>query len=222
MTQQTSSSGQLQRYEKELHHLEQELAGIKMVPGRIYDLRNRAVPRIVSNLSTSSSQSTWAHALPQPQNNLTSAGRITRQERVKTPVNTTQMMGAQAGGVQWSVSQNGRRSPKLFVSPEEDVEYSQLPRARRPATDRREIFYQDEGSDEEMEREDNPACGDYSRTYLEIVARHKETPWKSETDRVGWNWKDAWSTKGSAYSHKRMSSLPSLMARAASSSILCS
>jgi hypothetical protein len=128
----------------------------------------------------------------------------------------------QAGGVNWSVSQNGRRSPKLFVSSEEDVGYLQLPRARRQATDRREIFYQDEGSDEEMEREDNPACGDYSRKYLEIVARHKETPWKSETDQVGWNSKDARSTKGNAYSHKRTSSLPSLMARAASSSILCS
>ena len=222
MTQQMSRSGQLQRYEEELHHLEQELAGIKMVPGRTYDLRNRAVPRIVSNLTTSASQSTWAQALPQPQNNLSSAGRITRQERVKTPVDTTQMMGAQAGGVHWSVSQNGRRSPKLFVSPEEDVEYSQLARSRWPATDRREIFYQDEGSDEEMEQKDNPACGDYSRKYLEIVARHKETPWKSETDRVGWNSKDARSTKENAYSQKRLSSLLSLMARAASSPILCS
>ena len=90
MTQQTSRSRQLQRYEEELHHLEQELAGIKMVPGRIYDLRNRAVLRIVSNLSTSSSQSTWAQASPQPQNNLSSARRITKQERVKTPINTTQ------------------------------------------------------------------------------------------------------------------------------------
>ena len=34
MTQQMSRSGQLQLYEEELHHLEQELAGIKMVPGR--------------------------------------------------------------------------------------------------------------------------------------------------------------------------------------------
>ena len=50
-----------------------------------------------------------------------------------------------------------------------------------------------------MEQEDNPACGDYSRKYLEIVARHKQTPWKSETDRVGWNSKDARSTKGNAY-----------------------
>ena len=58
MTQQMSRSGQLQRYEEELHHLEQELAGIKMVPGRTYDLRNRPVPRIVSNLSASASQST--------------------------------------------------------------------------------------------------------------------------------------------------------------------
>ena len=108
------------------------------------------------------------------------------------------------------------------MSPEEDVEYAQLPRARRPAKDRRKIFYQDEGSDEEMEREDNPACGDYSRKYLEIVARHKDTPWKSETDRVGRHSKDARSSKGNAYSHKRMSSLPSLMARAASSPILWS
>ena len=68
----------------------------------------------------------------------------------------------------------------------------------------------------------NPACGDYSRKYSEIVARHKETPWKSETDRVGRHSKDARSSKGNAYSHKRMSSLPSLMARAASSPILCS
>ena len=64
------------------------------------------------------------------------------------------------------------------------MEYSQLPRARRPATNRKEIFSLDEGSDEEMEREDNSACGDYSRKYLEIVVRHKETPWKSERDRV--------------------------------------
>ena len=62
MTQQTSCSGQLQRYEEELRHLEQELAGIQMVPGRTYDLRNRAVPQIVSNLSASASQSTWAQA----------------------------------------------------------------------------------------------------------------------------------------------------------------
>ena len=154
MTQQTSCSGQLQRYDEVLRHLVQELAGIKMVPGRTYDLRNRAVSWIVSNLKALASQSTWAHALPQPQNNLSSAGRITRQERVKTPVNTTQRMGGveQAGGVHWSVSQNGRRSPELFVSPEEDVEYSQWPRARRPAMDRREIFSLDEGSEEWNER----------------------------------------------------------------------
>ena len=109
------------------------------------------------------------------------------------------------------------------MSPEEDVEYLQLPRARRPATDRREIFSLDEGSDEEMERVNNPACRDYSKTNLEIVARHKETPWKSDTARVGWNSKDARSTKGNAYSTRRsMSSLPSLMVRAASSPILCS
>ena len=100
-TQPKNRSGQLQRYEEELHHLEQELTGIKMVPGRIYDMRNRTVPRIVSNLSTSSSQSTWAQVLPQPQNNLSSAGRITRQERVKTPVNTTQDGGC---GTDWRSS----------------------------------------------------------------------------------------------------------------------
>ena len=60
--------------------------------GRTYDLRNRPVLRILSNLSASASQSTWANDLPQPQNNLASAGRITRQERVKTPVNTTRRM----------------------------------------------------------------------------------------------------------------------------------
>ena len=97
MTQQTLCSGQLQRYDEELRHLVQELAGIKMVPGRTYDLRNRAVPRIVSNLSASASQSTWAHALPQPENNLSSAGRITRQERVKTLVNTTQREDGRCG-----------------------------------------------------------------------------------------------------------------------------
>ena len=43
------------------------------------------------------------------------------------------------------------------------MEYLQLPRARRPAMDRREIFSQDEGSDEEMERKDNPVRRDYSR-----------------------------------------------------------
>ena len=147
-----------------------------------------------------------------------------QSETRETPVNTTQRMGdvEQAGGVHRSVSQNGRRSPELFVSPEEDVEYSQLPRARRPATDRRKIFSLDEGSDEEMEREDNPACGDYSRKYLEIVARHKATPWKRDTARVGWNSKNARSTKGNAYSHSCMSSLPSLMVRATSSPILCS
>ena len=102
------------------------------------------------------------------------------------------------------------------------MKYSQLPRARRPATDRREIFSLNEGSDEEMEREDNPACGDYGRKYLEIVARHKETPWKSDTARVGWNSKDARSTKGNAYSHSCMSSLPSLMVKATSSPTLCS
>ena len=58
MTQQMSFSGQLQRYDEELRHFVQELAGIKMVPGRTYDLRNRAVPQIVSNLSASESQST--------------------------------------------------------------------------------------------------------------------------------------------------------------------
>ena len=58
MTQQTLCSGQLQRYEEELRHLEQELAGIQMVPGRTSDLRNSAAPRIVSNLSESTSQST--------------------------------------------------------------------------------------------------------------------------------------------------------------------
>ena len=92
MTQHTSCSGQLQRYEEELHHSEQELAGIQMVPDRTFDLRNRPVPRIVSNLSASASQSTWTQALSQPQNNLASAGRITRQERVKTAVNTTKRM----------------------------------------------------------------------------------------------------------------------------------
>ena len=78
---------------KKLRHLEQELAGIQMVPGRTYDLRNTAVPRIVSSLSASANQRTVAQVLPQPQNNLASAGRITRQDRVKTPVNTTQRMG---------------------------------------------------------------------------------------------------------------------------------
>ena len=41
MTQQTLCSGQLQRYEgyeEELRHLEQELAGTQMVPGRTSDL----------------------------------------------------------------------------------------------------------------------------------------------------------------------------------------
>ena len=86
----------------------------------------------------------------------------------------------------------------------------------------REIFSLDEGSDKKLEREDNPACGDYSRKYLKIVARHKETPWKSDTARVGWNSKDALSPKGNAYSHSCISSLPSLMVRATSSPILCS
>ena len=102
------------------------------------------------------------------------------------------------------------------------MEYLQLPRARRPATDRREIFSLDESRGEEMERENNTACRDYSRTNLEIVARHKDMPWKSCSARVGWNSKDARSTKGIAYNHKRRSSLPSLMVRAASSPILCS
>ena len=58
MTRQTSYSGQMQRYEEELRHLEQELAGIQMVPGRISDLKNSVAPRIVSNLRASASQST--------------------------------------------------------------------------------------------------------------------------------------------------------------------
>ena len=155
MTQQTSRSGQLQRYEEELRHLEQELARIQMVPGRTYDLRNRAVARIVSNLSASAIQSTWAQALPQPQNNLASM---------------------------WSTG---------------DVELSL---ARWPATDKRGIFSLDEGSDEEMKRENNPAWRDYSRN--NIVARHKETPWKSDIAQIGWNSKDPRSTKGNAYSHQ--------------------
>ena len=108
------------------------------------------------------------------------------------------------------------------MSPEEDVEYSQWPRARQPAMDRKEIFPLDEDNDEEVEREDNPACGDYSRKYLEIVARHKEMPWKSDTTRVGWNSKDARSTKGNAYTATSVCSLSSLMVRATSSPILCS
>ena len=55
------------------------------------------------------------------------------------------------------------------MSSEEDVGYLQLPRARRQATDRREIFYQDEGSDEEMEREDNPACGDIAENIWRLL-----------------------------------------------------
>ena len=117
--------------------------------------------------------------------------RITRQERVKMPVNTTQRIGnvEQAGEVHWFVSQNGRRSPEMFVSPEEIMDHLQLTRARRPAKDSEEIFSLDEGSDEEMERNNNLACRDYSRKNLEIVARHKETLWKSDITqrRVGWN-----------------------------------
>ena len=230
MTQQTSCSGQLQRYDEELRHLIQELAGIKMVPGRTYDLRNRAVPRIVSNLSASASQSTWAHALPQPQNNLSSAGRITWQERVKTPVNTTQRMGdvEQAGGVHWSVSQNGRRSSGTI----------------RVAGRRCGILTVD------LVQGDQPRTeGKYSRFCIIFWTRAVMRKWNERTTQLAviiaeniWRLlpdtrrrrgrvtqleldgiqRTHGPTKGNAYSHSCMSSLPSLMVRATSSPILCS
>ena len=179
-------------------------AGIQIVPGKTYDLRNRAVPRIVSNLSASASQSTWAQVLPQPQNNLASAGRFTRQERVKTPVNTTQRMGdvEQAGGVHWLVYRTEGDHRNCSCHRKKMWSTYTVASCKVTSPYKWEIFSLDEGNNEEMDRENNPAFRDYSRTSLEIVARHTETPWKSDTARVGWNSKDARFTKENAYSHK--------------------
>ena len=109
------------------------------------------------------------------------------------------------------------------MSSEEDVEYSQLPRARRPAMDRREIFSQDEGSDEEMEREDNPACRDYSRKMCRLLPDTRRCHGRVTLLELVGIQRTHGQLKELLYSHKTyMSILPSLMVRAASSPILCS
>ena len=165
LSQQMSRSGQLQRYEEELRNLEHELAGIRVTPNVTYDLRNRTVPRVVSNFSTSARQGAGVQNLLQPQSRVVTVEGQDRREGVPTSVQRSQRLaGAEQDRRSNPVTTHeGGRSPQLLLSPDEDSDYAQLPQMKRPHVVRREVFSPDEDSDEGMEGVGGQAVRDYSR-----------------------------------------------------------
>ena len=156
---------------------------------------NRVQPQCIGKLEHMSSY------LPQPQNNLASAGRITRQERVKTPVNTTWRM--------WN-----RLEEFTDRSHRTEGDHRNYSCRRKKMWSNHNCLVQ--GDHPLTEGKYSPRTRAVMRKWNKrttqpavIIAgkmcgffRHKEMPWKSDTARVGWNSKDARSTKRIAYSHK--------------------